>query len=159
MSDEFDEAMDVDDSVLSPSIDLGPLKTYPGYLLRRAQMKVYAGLYPLLAPYGMRPTQFGVLLLIKYNPGVKPSEVAATLGLQRTNFAPLLMDLRGRGLAESRSGTEDKRTRLLFLTAKGEKLLAKLEEVATGYEHSMAREIDPEQRGWLTHLAGWLGQG
>lgn len=158
MSDELEEGMDADDTSLSATIDLGPLKTFPGYLLRRAQMKVYAGLYPLLAPYDMRPTQFGVLLLIKYNPGVKPSEVAATLGLQRTNFAPLLMDLRQRGLAESRAGTEDKRTRLLYLTAKGEKLLGKLEDLATAYEHGMAREIDPEQSGWLGHLAEWLEQ-
>jgi DNA-binding MarR family transcriptional regulator len=141
------------------SVNLGPLARFPGYLFRRAQLRIYNGLYPLLSPYGIRPTQLGVLLLLKYNPGIKPSEVSATLGLQRTNFAPMLMELRNRGLAESRAGTEDKRTRCLFLTPRGETLLERLEGEAAAYETKMAEAIDPNGLGLLDGLANWLTKG
>lgn len=134
------------------TIDLGPLPTFPGYLFRQAQIRVYQGLYPILASFGIRPTQFGVMIILKYNPGTRPSEVAAALGLKRANFVPLLDDLRARGYAEAQARVNDRRSRALYLTPKGSVLLSELQTKVQAYEDAIMDKIDPERTGLLLDL-------
>jgi DNA-binding MarR family transcriptional regulator len=134
------------------SVNLGPLPSFPGYLFRQAQVRVYHGLQPIFAPFGVRPTQFGVMILLRYNPGIRPSEVASALGLKRANFVPLLDDLRERGLAETLPRPDDRRSRALYLTDAGLELLTRLEAKVQEYEYRVLELIDPEKTGVLANM-------
>jgi len=137
-------------------INLGPLPGFPGYLFRQAQIRVYHGLQPIFAPFGIRPTQFGVLISLKYNPGIRPSEVAAALGLKRANFVPLLDDLRRRGLAETLPRPEDRRARAIYLTKEGLAMMNKVEAMVQKYEREIMDRIDPEHTGILAAMVARL---
>ncbi len=132
--------------------DLGPLPSFPGYLLRQAQLRVAHGAHKILDPYGIRFTQFGVLILLKYNPGIRPSEAAEALGLKRANFVPLLDDLRERGLAETLPRPDDRRARAVRLTQAGVELMGKIEAEVTAFEHSVMAKIDPGHTGMLAEI-------
>ena len=92
------------------NIDLGPLPELIGYVLRRAQLVVFQDFFNAFAPFEISPAQFSVLIVIERNPGLTQSQVAAALGIKRTNFVGLLDELERRLLAERRQAARDKRS-------------------------------------------------
>src|SRR4030095_1088059 len=109
-----------------PNVDLGPLPGLIGYVLRRAQLVVFQDFFAAFAPFDIRPAQFAVLTVIERNPGLTQSQVAAALGIKRTNFVGLLHALETRGLAERRQAARDRRSYALYLTAQGAALMRRL---------------------------------
>ena len=91
-------------------LDLGPLPDLIGYVLRRAQLVVFQDFFSAFAPFDISPAQFSVLTVIERNPGLTQSQVAAALGIKRTNFVGLLDELERRSLAERRQTARDKRS-------------------------------------------------
>ena len=75
---------------------------------------------------GLRPADFSVILVIRHNPGLKQSEVAEALGIQRANFVAIIDGLEQRGLAERRKSESDRRVQALFLTQQGEAFAAEM---------------------------------
>src|SRR6476620_10329605 len=118
------------------TIDLGPLPELTGYVLRRAQLAVFQDFFAAFAPYNVRPAQFSVLTVIERNPGLTQSQVAAALGIKRTNFVGMLDELEKRGLAERRQA-RDKRSYALYITADGAALMRKLKPVLNAHASRM----------------------
>src|SRR5918999_295288 len=83
----------------APAVDLGRLGNMIGYVLRRAQLAVFDDLIATFAELDLRPAQYSVLVLLGEHPGLKQSDVAAALGIQRANFVVLFDGLERRGLA------------------------------------------------------------
>lgn len=104
-------------------VHLGPLTDFVGYLVRRAQIAVFTDFMDALREVDLKPTQFGVLTVIHYNPGLRPSEVCAALDIQKTNFVSLLNELERRALVVRRAAGSDRRSYALYLTSQGEALL------------------------------------
>jgi len=133
-------------------LNLGPLSSFPGYMIRRIQLQIYGTLYDVLAPFSIRPTQAAILILLKYNPGVRSSDIADTLGLKRPNFLLLLDELSGRGLAERRVGIGDRRAHALHLTVAGMKFAVEVEIALQRCEHQFLAAIDPDHIGILEQM-------
>lgn len=93
-----------------------------GYLLRRASANMAAdyAAHPDEGP-PLRPVQVSMLALIAANPGVAQGELGTTLGIQRTNIAPLVAQLVEAALVERRPSPTDGRRVELHLTADGER--------------------------------------
>jgi DNA-binding MarR family transcriptional regulator len=104
-----------------PALDIGPLASLTGYVLRRAQMAVFEDFIATLAELQLRPAQYSVLMVLERNPGSTQSAVAAALGIQRANFVALLDALEARGLAQRVPSLQDKRSHAVFLTPLGQK--------------------------------------
>lgn len=133
------------------AIDLGMLPGLLGYALRRAQLAVFQDFHRSLAPLALTPTQFGVLLVLRRNPGLRPSQVAGALGIKRANFVPLLAGLEGRGLAERRK-TRDRRAAALHLTEPGTALLARAEILVEEHDHRFDDRVGSRGRAQLLRL-------
>jgi DNA-binding MarR family transcriptional regulator len=115
------------------ALDLGPLDSHVGYLLRRAQLAVFADILPSLAEHDVSPADYAVLTVIDRNPGAGQSQVAETLGIQKTNFVPLIRRMEARGLVLRAPSPKDRRSVALSLTAAGEALLARLHAAAQAH--------------------------
>jgi DNA-binding MarR family transcriptional regulator len=140
-------------------IDLGPLPELIGYVLRRAQLVVFQDFFNSFAPFDIRPAQFSVLTVIERNPGLTQSQVAAALGIKRTNFVGMLDALEKRGFAERRPGARDKRSYALYLTAEGTALMRKLKPVLKAHESRMIDLVGEEGRDRLVELLHEIADG
>src|ERR1043166_4848101 len=133
-------------------LDLGPLPDLIGYVLRRAQLVVFQDFFQAFAPFNISPAQFSVLTVIERNPGLTQSQVAAALGIKRTNFVGLLDELERRALAERRQAARDKRSYALYLTADGLALMRRLKPVLKAHENRMIARIGEGGRDRLVEL-------
>ena len=72
------------------TLQLGELSELLGYVLKRAQLKVFEDFLCCVAPLQLTPAQFSVLLLLDKNPGRNQTEIANTLGILRPNFVSMV---------------------------------------------------------------------
>lgn len=137
-------------------VDMGPLPTLLGYVLRRAQLAVFQDFLKSCALLDIRPTQFSVLTIVERNPGLKQSQVGDALGVKRANFVALLDGLERRGLVRREQSATDRRSYALYLTRDGEDLLARLNPVIAAHEERLAEALGPGGRDVLLDLLARL---
>ena len=135
-------------------VDLGILGESVGFLLKRAQMAVFADFIETFTAVDLRPAQFSVLVIIGRNPGLKQSQVSAALNIKRTNFVPLLDSLEERGLVARKLAVGDRRSHALHLTTKGSTLLTELHRLWADHERRICEQIGTEGRDQLLTLLG-----
>ena len=117
------------------ALQLGELSEQLGYVLKRAQLKVFENFLRCVASLQLTPAQFSVLLLVEKNPGRNQTEIASTLGILRPNFVAMLDNLESRDLCARIRSTNDRRSHILVLTDKGKTVLARAKKlVATKHE-------------------------
>lgn len=104
-------------------LSLGPLGEFVGYALRRAQLSVFEAFARALAEFQLRPSDFGVLIVIDSNAGLRSIDVCNMLGFQKTNFVALIRRLEHRGLVARVAHKIDRRAQTLQLTPAGRRLL------------------------------------
>lgn len=153
------DASSVADEAVRASVDVGPLSQMVGYALRRAQLAVFDRVIREFEPLDLRPAQFSVLVLLQHAPGLKQSEVAAALGIQRANFVALFDRLEQRGLAERRPYAQDRRSHALHLTPEGERLVLRARAIEAAHERNLDRILGPGGRGQLLELLERIAQG
>jgi len=128
-----------------------------GYALRRAQLAVYADFIASLEDLDLRPSQFGVLVVIDANPGLSQRDVCELLSLKQANLVTMLHELADRDLTERRESARDQRSRALHLTAKGQELLQRARLAWKKHEDRIIRRLGPENREQLLGLLRRLG--
>ena len=133
-------------------IDIGPLARKVGYALRRAQLVVFDEFSAIFAELDLRPAQYAVLVLLDYTPGLKQSEVASALGIQRANFVALFDSLERRGLACRNPAPNDRRSYALYLTESGKDVLLRANRLEAGQETQIDARLGPGGREALLGL-------
>ena len=63
-------------------IDFDELPTYVGYLVRRTQAKIFGEFEATLAGFDLTPGSYGVLTLVRANPGITQVALAAAFGVE-----------------------------------------------------------------------------
>ena len=127
------------------AIDYALLATAIGYQLRRAQLSVFQDFSQTFAKDGLRPADFSVLMVIRANPGLKQSEVAEALGIQRANFVAIADSLEKRGLAERRKSETDRRVQALYLTERGARFAADMVSTWSDHEERLIERLGGEE--------------
>jgi DNA-binding MarR family transcriptional regulator len=107
----------------SKSAELGDLEQHVGYMLRRAQLAVFADFSAVQRGSVARPGQFSVLAVIGRNPGLSQSQLGAALGIKRANLVAVIDHLESLGLVRRSPSATDRRSNRLELTPAGEKAL------------------------------------
>jgi DNA-binding MarR family transcriptional regulator len=97
-----------------------PLRTLPGYALRRASAARLNDFSQRLAPLALTFTEASVMMMINANPGATLSAIGRVLDIQRANMTPLIARLEARGLINRVS--LDGRAHGLSLSAAGKVL-------------------------------------
>lgn len=135
---------------------LGDLPNYVGYMLRRAQLTVFQDFIQSLAEFDLRPAQFSVLSVIEASPGLRQTEVANLLGIQRTNFVTLFDSLEARGLAERMPSKDDRRSHSLYLTDAGRAYLRDVKASVDAHEARIAQQVGQDDYLTLKRILGKL---
>jgi DNA-binding MarR family transcriptional regulator len=134
------------------AIDLGPLPTLLGYVLRRAQLGVFQDFWRQFSTLDIRPAQYAVLIIIERNPGLRQSQISSALGIKRANLVTLLDTLENRGLAKRVPVESDRRSYALHLTDEGVAMMRKLKAVSDEHERRVAAKIGEDGKRELLRL-------
>ena len=124
----------------------GQLDKHLGYFVRRMQIWIFQDFIRTLAPVKIRPAQYSVLLIIEANPGRSQSAIGQTLGIERARLARMLHELERRKWVARHANGSDARSHSLYMTAQGERALAKIKSLAEKHEAQLAKLLGPKRR-------------
>lgn len=102
-----------------------------------------------LQPYGLTRLKWLAIGLIKADPRLTQTELAAKLELKPAATGKLVDRMVARGLVERRPDKGDRRVHRLVLTQMSEDLLARLEPVGTGIREDILQDLGREERKQL----------
>ncbi|WP_371037421.1 MULTISPECIES: MarR family winged helix-turn-helix transcriptional regulator [unclassified Rhodosalinus] len=131
------------------------LRVFIGYHMRRAMAALQADLADTLAPFGLRMIPFSVLVLIVDNPGLRPSQIAEALAIERSNLVSLIDGLAREGLVVRQPVAGDRRAHALSATARGAALCARARAAVAQHDARMSAGLDETTR---TRLIGFLNR-
>ncbi|MBC7436489.1 MAG: MarR family transcriptional regulator [Bdellovibrionales bacterium] len=142
-----------------PIQSLARLYTRPGFLLRRAHQISAAVFEDECRIVGLTPAQFGVLTVLRANPGVDQSSLARALGFDKVTVLRVLRGLEGRGLVERSPSPFSRRNLSIALSPAGVDLLELAQKPAeTAYRRLMG-PLTAEQQTQLLDLLQILATG
>jgi len=133
-------------------IDLGILPGLTGYQLRLAQIRVFHHFVHALAGFDLTPGLLGVLAIIGANQGLKQSELAQAVHLDRSTVVGVIDKLEARGWAQRRVLPGDRRAHGLWLTEPGRQALEQSLVELHRHEQHITRELSAEETKTLTSL-------
>jgi DNA-binding MarR family transcriptional regulator len=132
-----------------------PIRRAPVPVARRFYQICLAMVAETLRDADLNSLQYGVLIYLSQNggePGIDQNNLAARLGVDRNNASLLVEALSKRGLVERRINETDRRARQLYLTAKGEKLFARLRPANLAANARILEPLAPRERELLLDL-------
>lgn len=131
---------------------LGPLPTYLGYNLRRAQAASFRHLDVTAAGIDLSPGQFSLLTFLEANPDASQTTIARVFGIDKSTLSPVLDAFAKRGLITRRRAEHDRRTNAIRLTGEGLALLARMRARVEAQEALMAAALEPEEHARLLDM-------
>src|SRR5215467_4134375 len=97
----------------------------------------------VLAKLGFGRAHHRVLHFINRNPGMKVAELLDILKITKQSLGRVLKQLIQQGYVMQKEGSNDRRQRLLYVTAKGETLAMRLAGLQTGRINHALAELGP----------------
>ena len=85
--------------------------------MRRTQAKIFGEFESTLGDFDFTPGSFGVLTLIRANPGITQVALAAAFGVDKSTMSPVILRLEKRGLIRREVLASDRRCHALFFQA------------------------------------------
>jgi DNA-binding MarR family transcriptional regulator len=140
---------------LSTKVDFGPLDKYLGYYLRRLYDNYRKHFVAQAGDLDLQPREVGALFVIGLNPGLTPSQLIDAVGMDGAQITAVLNLFENRGLLERRVSSADARSRQVYLTAKGRKMLKRLGRFVEGFDRTFSGNSlnDDELRQLIDLLA------
>src|SRR5262245_20495393 len=139
-----------------PRIDFDELPGYVGYQVRRTQAAIFADFEASLKELDFTPGSFGVLTLIRANPGITQVALAAAFSVDKSTMSPVIVRLEGRGLIRREVQASDRRRHALYLETSAEATYLAAREKVRAFEASIAARLTRTEQRELARLLGKL---
>ena len=127
----------------------GDLLGLVGYNMKRAYMRIHADFTVALEEIGLRQRTFSVLSLVVQNAGISQSDVARTLGIERSGTVVIVDELEDRGLISRDKVPGDRRAYALTPSDEGRALYARAMERIAAHEASLLAGFSADERRTL----------
>ena len=141
------------------AIDFDELPSYVGYQVRRAQAKIFGEFADALGAFNFTPGSFGVLTLIRANPGITQVALAAAFGVDKSTLSPVIVRLEKRGLVRRRVLERDRRCHALYLEGSAESVFLAARERVRAFEAGLAARLSKGEQRELARLLAKLEAG
>jgi DNA-binding MarR family transcriptional regulator len=140
-------------------VDFDELPTYVGYVVRRTQAKIFGEFEAMLADFDFTPGSFGVLTLIRANPGITQVALAAAFGVDKSTMSPVVFRLEKRGLVRREVLASDRRCHSLFFEPAAEPAFLTARDKVRAFETSVASRLSKTEQRELARLLAKLQGG
>jgi len=111
------------------------------------------------AGFDVTPEQWSLLLRLHEGPGQIQSELADRTVKDKTTITRILDRLEHKGLAERRRDPNDRRTQRLFLTPRGEAVLAELMPLVLQLSETVFKAVSPADHDTVHRILDTIGAG
>jgi DNA-binding MarR family transcriptional regulator len=128
-------------------------------LVRRLSQICTTVVAEALADTGLTPLQYAVLAYLYVAKDIDQNGLAARLGIDRASTSQFVDELENAGLVRRRVGTEDRRVRLLSLTARGIRLRERLHATGRAAEARILSPLSEAEQALLIDLLVRLVSG
>ncbi len=135
---------------------LKDLHSKPGHLIRRAQQIAVAIFVEECAAFDLTPVQYAALVAIRENPGTDATRLSAMIAFDRSTLGNVLERLEARKLVTRYPSREDRRVKVLKLTAAGSALVRDAEPAVRRAQERILAPLRPDDRAHLMALLGRL---
>jgi DNA-binding MarR family transcriptional regulator len=122
------------------------LRRFSGYVMKRAFATIQSDVNRSLEPLGLRMLSFSALAVIADNPGLRQSQLADALAIERPNLVVLVDELEKAGLITRNPAPDDRRALALEPTPAGVALCARAMEAVAAHEARMTKDISKAER-------------
>lgn len=139
-------------SAENEQINFGVLDCLLGYKLRRAQLAFFDSFSAACSDLGISPGLFGVLVVVKENPGLTQTAVAKALGNDRSAMVAVVDRLESMELIERRPSKKDRRSYALFMTPYGETFFGGLLERVRAHEDELCQYLKSGEKERLLDM-------
>ena len=132
------------------------------YCFFKAGNRLKTNMEESLAPFGMIPPQYGVLVLLRARGSTNQITLGEEMGIDKATMVRLIDGLEDLGAVERITGKEDRRAKWSAITKKGERLLQRDDRARIELEQHFLSVLAPahqelfrkEMPRLLKHLAG-----
>jgi DNA-binding MarR family transcriptional regulator len=133
-------------------IDFDELPTYVGYLVRRTQARIFGEFESTLADFDFTPGSFGVLTVVRANPGITQVALAAAFGVDKSTMSPVVVRLEKRGLIRREVLASDRRCHSLYFERAAETTFLAAREKVRAFEAGVAARLSKGEQRELARL-------
>lgn len=125
-----------------------------GYNLKRAYMLMHFDFRATLEELNCTQRTFAVLSVVVQNPDINQSDVARSLGIERSGTVVIVDELEDRDLIERNKVPGDRRAYALRATKAGQAAYAEACAAVRAHEDRMLQDLSEEDRASLRELLG-----
>lgn len=136
----------------APDLSLAGVDGFIGYAIRRAQLSVFQDFGERMAEFAISTAQFSVMRLARDNPGLNQRTLAEALGAETSRMVLIIDELERRGVVDRLPSTLDRRSRAIYLTAEGRKLLRRLERRVAAQDRAMVKRLRGDDKDALLRM-------
>ena len=133
--------------------------TMPGHLIRRAHQISVAIFMEECAAHNVTPVQYACLSQIARQPGVDATRLASAVAFDRSTLGNVLERLEAKGWVDRRPSAEDRRVKLLYITASGEQLLEAIEPAVLATQKRLLKPLSVADRKLFLRLVSEMVEG
>jgi DNA-binding MarR family transcriptional regulator len=148
-----------EDTPAQEAVNLGPLKGYIGFQLRRAQDVSFQAFARRVGEADLSPGRFAILSVINENPGMNQTALSIATGRDKSTLTPALKDLEKRGFVSRGRSEIDRRAYTLHLTDLGREHLRALTVHAEAHDRALDAIVGEFHKPLFIHLLERIVEG
>lgn len=131
----------------------------PGHLIRRAQQLAVAIFMEETAGFDVTPVQFAILNALMDDPGEDQITLSGRVAFDPATFGSVIGRLEAKGWVQRQADPADKRRKLLWTTAEGEKVALQMKRAVSKAQQRIVGPLGVAERVQLSQLLGKLIAG
>lgn len=131
----------------------------PGHLIRRAQQLAVAIFMEETAGFDVTPVQFAILNALMDDPGEDQITLSGRVAFDPATFGSVIGRLEAKGWVQRQADPADKRRKLLWTTAEGEKVALQMKRAVGKAQQRIVGPLGVAERAQLSELLGKLIAG
>lgn len=128
------------------SDDGGRLLAMPGHLIRRLQQISFALFVDQARAFDITPVQYAALVAINSHPGIDQTALCNSVALDRSTVGGVVGRLEKKKLVRRLNGAVDRRTRSLYITPAGRKLITDVEPAVQSTQRLILAPLKASER-------------
>jgi DNA-binding MarR family transcriptional regulator len=124
----------------------------PGHLIRRAHQLAVAVFMEETAEFGVTPVQFAILNALIEEPGEDQVTLAGRVAFDAATFGSVIHRLEAKGWVLRKPDAEDRRRKLLWVTAEGERAAMDMKRAVAKAQVRILGPLEARERDQLMKL-------